>query len=146
MAAPADFADVSQADKNACLAHALARVCLGLNIFLHGVARIPHFAQFSGKLQRQFADTFLPTGSVHAAAYLIVIGETVIGFCVLFGLRLRLALILGTCLMILLQFGTALVQDWPSAGLQLSYVAFYVVLLATIRFDRYSLDAALRAG
>src|ERR1700761_7017807 len=40
-------------------APALARVCLGANIFLHGLVRIPHFEQFSAKLQHQFAATFL---------------------------------------------------------------------------------------
>lgn len=128
-------------DANRSCAHALARVCLGVNICLHGLTRMPHFAAFAAKLQKEFAETFLPAALVHGTAYVIVIGEAVIGFCVLIGLSLRGALIAGTCLMILLQFGTALVQDWNAAGLQLPYVAFYVVLLATVRYDRYSVDA-----
>lgn len=122
------------------MAHALARICLGLNIFLHGLVRIPHFGQFSGKLQHQFAATFLPAAVVQASAYVIVGGETLIGLLVLLGLGLRGALIAGTLLMILLQLGTALVQDWGAASQQLIYVAFYVVLLATIGFDSCSLD------
>lgn len=133
-------------DRLAGTAHALARICLGLNIFLHGVVRIPHFDAFSGKLQHQFAATFLPSGLIQASAYVIVGGETLIGLLVLLGLGLRGALIAGTLLMILLQFGTALVQDWTVATQQLIYVAFYVVLLATLRHDTCSLDRLRARG
>jgi len=125
-------------------AHALARICLGINICLHGVTRIPHLAEFTAKLDKQFANTFLPQSAVTASSYVIVFGEALIGFLVLIGLGLRGALIAGTCLMILLQFGTALIQDWNTAGLQLPYVAFYVVLLATLEYDTFSADRLLR--
>ncbi|HEY3757622.1 MAG TPA: DoxX family membrane protein [Opitutaceae bacterium] len=121
-------------------AHALARICLGLNIFLHGLVRIPHVGAFAGKLQHQFAETFLSPGLIQGSAYAIVAGETVIGLLVLLGLGLRGALIAGTLLMILLQLGTALIQDWTVATQQLIYVGFYVGLLATLRYDTCSLD------
>ena len=129
-----------RAQRDASCAHALARVCLGVNILLHGLTRIPHLGGFEAKLEKQFAQTFLPGSLVHAMGIVIVFGETIIGACVLVGFSLRAALVAGTVLMIFLQFGTALLQDWQTAGLQLPYVAFYVVLLATVRFDGYSVD------
>jgi thiosulfate dehydrogenase [quinone] large subunit len=129
---------------SAGLAYALARICLGLNILLHGVVRMPHLDVFLAKLQKQFAATILPARLVEFSGYLIVGGEALIGFLVLVGWGLRRVLIAGIGLMLLLQLGTGLVQDWNAAGLQLTYVAFYAVLLAAIRHDRWSVDSRRR--
>jgi hypothetical protein len=44
--------------------------------------------------------------------------------------------------MILLTFGATQIQNWTVASEQMIYVAFFVVLLATANWDRYSLDSA----
>jgi thiosulfate dehydrogenase [quinone] large subunit len=130
--------------RNQSLAHALARVALGMNIFLHGLVRIGHIGAFAAGLRPQFAQTFLPGSLVEFSGYLIVIGETVIGFLVLVGLGLRAALIAGTLLMLLLLFGTCLRQEWNGASIQLIYIGLYATLLATLHRDHYSLDGARR--
>lgn len=130
--------------RNHGLAHALARITLGTNILLHGLTRIGHIGAFAAGLRPEFAATLLPGSLVEAAGYVIVIGETVIGFLVLVGLGLRGALVAGLLLMLLLQFGTCLRQEWNVAAMQLTYTGFYAVLLATLHCDRYSLDAARR--
>jgi len=124
------------------LAHALARIGLGLNIALHGLTRLPHIGTFAAGLVPEFSQTFLPGPLVEATGYGIVVGETVVGLLVLFGLWLRPALVAGLLLMLLLQFGTCLRQEWATAGLQLPYIAYYAVLLATIRYDCLSVDQA----
>ena len=43
--------------------------------------------------------------------------------------------------MIVLLFGTCLVQNWSAAGDQLIYLAFYATLLVLRSHDRWSLDA-----
>lgn len=126
-------------------AHALGRICLGVNIFLHGVLRIPTFPQFAEHLQHQFQKSFLPPAAVLASAYLIVAGETLIGFLLLLGLGARAALIAGTLLMLFLQVGSALIQDWSIASQQLIYIGFYVALLATLQYDYLSIDSWRRA-
>ncbi|MGH7996097.1 MAG: DoxX family protein, partial [Opitutaceae bacterium] len=108
------------------------------------LVRMPHTAAFAAKLHRQFAGTLLPPGLVHASAYGIVFAETAIGFLILVGLMLPWALGAGLGLMIVLQFGTALAQDWNVVGLQLIYVALYAALLASVRLDRYSVDGWTR--
>ncbi|HWE06350.1 MAG TPA: DoxX family protein [Rhizomicrobium sp.] len=126
-------------------AHALGRICLGVNIFLHGLVRIPSFPQFADHLQHQFQKSFLPPPAVLASAYFIVAAETLVGFLVLIGLGTRPALIAGTLVMLFLQIGSALIQDWSIAGQQLVYIAFYVGLLATVQYDYLSIDSWRRA-
>jgi thiosulfate dehydrogenase [quinone] large subunit len=127
------------------MAYALARIGLGLNIALHGLVRLPHITTFAAGLRPEFAQTILPGGLVELTGYLIVLGEAAVGILVLFGLLLRPALVAGMLLMVLLEFGTCLRQEWNTAGLQLTYVAFYAVLIATARYDAFSLDR-LRRG
>jgi thiosulfate dehydrogenase (quinone) large subunit len=123
------------------LAHGLARLALGVNIALHGYTRLPGLEGFSGGLQKQFAGTFLPGSLVYVTGYGIAIGEAVIGTLILLGLFLRPALAAGMLLMTLLLFGVCLIQKWDIAGLQMIYVGYYAILLATLQYDRYSLDA-----
>ena len=56
------------------------------------------------------------------------------------GLCCRPALVIGTLLMMLLIFGSTLIQQWEIVSVQMIYVAFYAGLLATARYDRFSLD------
>jgi thiosulfate dehydrogenase [quinone] large subunit len=126
------------------MAYALARMGLGLNIALHGLVRLPHIAAFSAGLRPEFSQTFLPGGLVELTGYVIVIGEAMVGLLVLAGLWLRPALVAGMFLMLLLEFGTCLRQEWNTAGLQLTYVAFYAVLIATARYDACSVDRLRR--
>lgn len=123
------------------LAHGLARLALGVNIALHGYTRLPDLAGFAGGMQRQFAETFLPGPLVYFTGYGIAIGEAVIGTLIVLGLFLRASLAAGMLLMTLLLFGVCLIQKWDIAGLQMIYVGYYAVLLATLQYDRFSLDA-----
>jgi thiosulfate dehydrogenase [quinone] large subunit len=122
------------------LALALARVGLGVNIALHGWTRVFKFQEFSVHLERQFANSILPQPLVDASAYGIVGAECILGLLLLTGLALRFALSAGSLLMIVLLFGTCLIQDWDAAGEQLIYLAYYTALLALCGLDRWPLD------
>jgi thiosulfate dehydrogenase (quinone) large subunit len=135
---------MDEAARDRSLAYALARAGLGLNIALHGLVRLPHIASFAAGLRPEFSQTILPAALVELTGYGIVIGEALVGLLVLFGLRLRPALVAGLLLMLLLEFGTCLRQEWNTAGLQLTYVAFYAALIATARYDTCSLDRLRR--
>ena len=126
------------------LAHGLARLGLGVDIALHGLTRLPKLATFAGGMEKEFAKTVLPGALVFATGCGIVIGETIIGALLVLGLWLRPALVGGMLLMILLLFGVSLLEKWEIAALQLTYVAFYAGLLATVSWDRYSVDGWLR--
>jgi thiosulfate dehydrogenase (quinone) large subunit len=125
---------------DAALAHGLARVALGLNIAIHGYSRLPHLVGFASLMVKQFAATFLPSPLVYITGLGIAIGEAGIGTLLIFGLLLRPTLVVGTLLMLLLIFGSTLIQEYQALSTQMVAVAFYIGLLATVRHDRFSLD------
>jgi thiosulfate dehydrogenase (quinone) large subunit len=114
---------------DAALAHALARVALGLKIAMHGYGRLPNVVGFANGLVKQFAATFLPSTLVYISGFGIAIGEAIIGTLLVFGLLLRPTLVTGTLLMLLLIFGSTLIQQWEIVSVQMVYVVFYVGLL-----------------
>lgn len=61
----------------------------------------------------------------------------------LFGFQTGRALISGSVLMLVLTFGSALRQDWPTVGIQLTYSLIYSLLPAGKRFNSYSVDSRL---
>lgn len=126
------------------MAHLIARLALGLNIAMHGLTRIPRFGDFKGYLTKEFANSPLPQGLVEASAVAIVAAESVIGILLLLGLFLRQALIAGSVLMLGLLFGVCLIWNWNAAGSQMLYVVFFAGLLATLKWDRWSVDAFRR--
>src|SRR5208282_5691939 len=71
------------------LGYFVLRFSLGLSIFMHGVARLPHLGAFAEGLVRLFADTPLPALLVRPFAVGLVFVETIVGLLVLLGLRTR---------------------------------------------------------
>jgi thiosulfate dehydrogenase [quinone] large subunit len=133
-----------EAPFDAALAHGLARLALGLNIAMHGYGRLPNLSGFANGMVKQFAATFLPGPLVYTTGCGIAIGEAIIGTLLFLGLFCRPVLVIGTLLMLLLIFGSALIQQWEIVSVQMTYIAFYVVLLATVRYDRFSLQGLRR--
>jgi thiosulfate dehydrogenase [quinone] large subunit len=127
------------------LGYLLLRVTVGLNVCMHGVARLlAGPASFAGALVPEFQKTFLPAWSVYAFGLALPWAEGVLGLLVLVGLRTRLALIGSGLLIVVLTYGSTLRQDWNAAGAQLLYAVVYAGLLAFRRWNVYSVDAALK--
>lgn len=135
---------IDEAGFDASLAHCLARLALGINIAMHGYGRLPNLVGFANGMVKQFTGTFLPSPLVYITGFGIGIGEAVIGTLLVFGLLLRPALVTGTLLMLLLIFGSTLIQQWEIVSVQMIDVAFYVGLLATVRYDCFSLNGLRR--
>ena len=129
---------------DASLAHALARLGLGISIATHGLSRIGDIRGFAASLEKMFAATWLPTFAVRATAWANPPLELGLGLLLMLGLFLRPTLVVGMLLLCQLTFGSTLTQHWDVASEQMIYLAFYAVLLATAGVDRYSLDAWLR--
>jgi thiosulfate dehydrogenase (quinone) large subunit len=127
-------------DRDLALAHALARVGLGINIAVHGLSRLGDMPGFAAETVKLFAHTFLPSQLVLATGYFIPPAESIIGILLMAGLFLRPVLIAGLLVMFQLMFGMTLLQQWNVSALQLFYVAFYAALLATWGWDYYSVD------
>jgi len=137
----------AQMERDRILAYALLRIVLGINILMHGVSRIyAGVSVFAGSLLPQFEKTPLPASMVHAFGVTLPFAETVLGALLLFGLSTRYACALGLLLLAVLTFGSALHQDWNTAGIQLVYALVYAALLGLRRYDKLSVDGWLHRG
>jgi thiosulfate dehydrogenase [quinone] large subunit len=124
------------------LAHALARVALGINLLGHAITRIGNIPGFAASLGKTFEKTWLPGFLVTLVGDIIPPLELIFGIVLIVGWYLRPTLIGGTLFMALLTFGATQIQNWTLASEQMIYVAFFAGLLATAGWDRYSLDSA----
>ena len=101
------------------------------------------FGKFQAGLIKDFAESPLPPAVIGLSAYAIVGAESLIGALLIVGIWQRATLVAGSLLMWMLLFGVCLIQNWTAAGAQLTYLAFFTVLLATLSHGRYSLDGLL---
>jgi thiosulfate dehydrogenase (quinone) large subunit len=62
------------------------------------------------------------------------------GSAMILGLWTSVALIAGSLLMLTLQIGICLAQNWDVAGVQLIYVLLYFILLTYCERNRWSVD------
>lgn len=123
------------------LAYLLLRATLGINILIHGAARILNKPEhFASMLLQAFHATSLPEWLVVGFGYSLPWIETIIGTFVLLGLFTRFFLAAGALLILVLTVGAGLQQNWEIIGLQLIYAVVYAILLAFSSADRYSID------
>jgi thiosulfate dehydrogenase (quinone) large subunit len=135
----------SQKNRDIEVAYGLLRATLGLNILMHGVARLLAGAgTFARTLVPMFAGTPLPSWAVYDFGLAVPFIETLLGALLLAGLMTRWALISGCGLLFVLTFGSSLRQDWQTVAVQLFYTAFYTGLLAGIRWNSFSIDMVLQ--
>lgn len=127
------------------IAYTLLRLVVGMNLMMHGVARIlAGPGKFAAKLVEQFAQSPLPTWSVGGFAAMLPVLEGILGLLLLIGLRTRAVLIVSSFLILVLTFGSTLVQDWSVAGSQLLYALVYSLLLFLHRYDAWSIDRLMQ--
>jgi thiosulfate dehydrogenase [quinone] large subunit len=126
------------------VAYALLRAVVGTNLLMHGASRvITGKAAFAAQLSEQFVRSPLPAWSVHLFGMVLPAVEGLVGLLLLIGWKTRVALIAALLLMLVLTFGSALVQDWNAAGAQLLYALVFSVLLFLRRYNAWSLDACI---
>jgi thiosulfate dehydrogenase [quinone] large subunit len=127
------------------LAYTLLRLFLGVNIAMHGISRLAFDpSKFHASIEAQFAHSALPHPLIAGFAVTLPWAEACLGFLLLAGLLTRVALAGGALLMVILTFGSSLVQDWQIAGTQLIYAIAYFLLLFALHYNDWSLDAVLR--
>jgi len=123
------------------IAYALLRAVTGINLLMHGASRlIAGKAVFAEHLADQFAHSPLPQWSVHGFGMVLPAVEGLLGLLLMIGWKTRTALIGASLLMMVLTFGSSLVQDWSAAGTQLMYALIFSVLLFLRRYNGWSLD------
>lgn len=121
----------------------LLRVGIGISMFGHGLVRLPKLNAFSQWMVGSFAKSMLPAELVRPFSMVLPFAELVIGFLLLIGLFTQPALISGAVLVLLLLFGTAMVENWEAIPSQLIHLVFFAVLLQFIASNSWSLDKIL---
>ena len=130
--------------RDAVLGYLVLRICLGVNIAMHGVARLlAGSGVFVEATLKQFAHTPLPSWSVQAFGFSLPWIEAIIGLMILGGIAARYVLLAGGLLIAVLTFGTTLTQQWEIAGTELIYAVAFSLLLVWHRYDSISIDSLL---
>lgn len=122
------------------IAYVLLRILFGIGFFNIGFSKIRGIGGFANAMVDQFKNTFLPADLVRITAAIVPPAEVIIGLLLIFGLATRGALIAGFLLMMILQAGVTLLQNWDTAANQLIYCIIFFLLLAGVGFNRFSLD------
>ena len=129
---------------DAALGYLVLRCTLGMNIMMHGSARLlSGESKFVSGLLQTYQGSPLPHPLLLGFATALPWFEALVGLLVLIGFRTRIALAAGGFLMTVLTFGVGVRQNWEAAGIQLSYALVFAILLACIGANRYSLDTLL---
>ncbi|MET3874813.1 DoxX family membrane protein [Chitinophaga sp. OAE865] len=130
--------------ENNAIAFLLFRLAVAASMFGHGLVRLPKLNGFSAWMIKSFEKSMLPDLLVVPFSYVLPIAEFVIGLLLLVGLFTRVSLIAGGAVMVLLIFGTAMIENWEALPSQLIHAAFFAVLLAFIQYNTIAVDHLIK--
>jgi thiosulfate dehydrogenase [quinone] large subunit len=119
----------------------LARLLIGMSFFGHGLVRVPKLATFSQGLVNSFSKSIIPEILVRPFSYALPVIELTIGILLLLGLFTRFSLTLGVLAMLVLIFGSSMIEQWENVFIQLVYGAYLVLLLGFIQYNAFSIDS-----
>jgi len=125
-------------------AYLLARLGIGASMFGHGLVRLPKLNGFSTWMVKSFEQSMLPGLLVTPFSYALPIAEFIIGLLLILGLFTRPAAIIGAVLMIMLIFGSSMIENWEAIPSQLIHIAFFALLLHFIESNNWALDRKLK--
>ncbi|ATL46987.1 DoxX family protein [Chitinophaga caeni] len=118
----------------------LLRLGVALSMFGHGLVRLPKLNAFSGWMMKSFEQSWMPAPAVQAFSYALPIAEFIVGLLLVLGLFTRQALVAGAIVMLLLIFGTTVVENWEALPAQLVHLAFFAVLLHFLSSNSFAMD------
>ena len=118
----------------------LLRLAIAASVLGHGLVRLPKLSAFSNWMVNSFEKSMLPKILIVPFSYVLPLVEFTVGVLLFTGFFTRPALIVGAIVMILLIFGTAMIENWEVLPSQLIHVAFYAVLLQFSKYNEWALD------
>jgi thiosulfate dehydrogenase [quinone] large subunit len=124
-------------------AYVLARLAIGSSMLSHGIVRMPKLNGFSNWMMGQFQKSMLPEALVRPFSYVLPFAELLTGILLVAGLFTRIGLVMGSIIMILLIFGSGMIENWEVIPSQLIHVAFFTVLLIYIAYNDWAVDNLL---
>lgn len=114
---------------NSTLGYLFLRVAMGVNLFGHGLVRVPQLQTFSEGLAKSFGKSILPHSFVYAFGLVVPIIELILGLMLIIGFKTKWAAILGASWIIILLFGSSTIENWEAMGSQMIYILFFYVLI-----------------
>jgi thiosulfate dehydrogenase (quinone) large subunit len=137
-------ANLSFKPRDVAIAHLLLRLLVGVMFLNFGFGKIINIPAFVERTVKILEASYIPANLIRLGAYPVPIIEIVGGLLIILGFSTRIALILTSTLMIMLAFGATSAQKPELASSQLIYGIVLFTLLATCRFNWFSVDSWLR--
>ncbi|OQP59875.1 DoxX family protein [Niastella vici] len=122
----------------------LLRLAIGVSFFGHGLVRFPKLKAFSNWMADNFTRSILPQALVIPFSYALPFVEFAIGFLLLAGFLTKYALVAGGMVMLLLLFGTTMIENWEAVPSQIIHLALLAVLLHFLDANAFALDHLLK--
>jgi len=122
----------------------ILRLAIGVSMFTHGLVRLSKLTAFSAWMVNSFKESLLPEIVVTPFSYALPVAEFTIGLLLLLGLFTKQAAFAGAIVMMMLLFGTGMIENWEAVPSQLIHAAFFSVLLHFIGSNKYALDNLLK--
>jgi thiosulfate dehydrogenase [quinone] large subunit len=118
----------------------ILRLAIAVSMLGHGLVRLPKLKAFSQWMVSSFEKSMLPKILVLPFSYVLPIAEFTIGLLLLTGLFTKPAAFGGAAVMLLLLFGTAMIENWDAIPSQLLHLIFFAILLQFMANNEYALD------
>ncbi|HEY8895546.1 MAG TPA: DoxX family membrane protein [Niastella sp.] len=118
----------------------ILRLAIGISFFGHGLVRFPKLQAFSNWMAGNFKKSILPEALVVPFSLVLPFAEFTIGLLLLTGLLTKYALIAGSLVMLLLLFGTTMIENWDAIPSQIIHIALLAFLLHFIDANSLALD------
>ncbi|WP_109098782.1 DoxX family protein [Aquimarina sp. AU58] len=125
-------------------AYFLLRLAMGANLLAHGLVRIPKIEAFSNWMINLYKEIVLSEIFISSFAKILPFAELTIGVFLVFGLFTYRTCLAGGILMIILIFGSCLIEQWEWVGFQMIYVLFFYLLISTSQNNHFSIDNLLQ--
>jgi thiosulfate dehydrogenase (quinone) large subunit len=136
--------NLSLKPRDVAVAHLLLRLLVGVIFLNFGIGKIVNFSGFVEGTAKTLEASYIPAALIRLGAYPVPIIELIGGVLIILGLSTRIASILLSTLMIVLAFGATSAQKPELASSQLIYGIVLFMLLATCRFNWFSIDSWLQ--
>lgn len=122
----------------------LLRLAIAISMFGHGLVRLPKLAAFSNWMIGSFENSMLPKIIVTPFSYILPIAEFVIGLFLLLGIFTKPSLVAGAVVMLILLFGTSMIENWEAIPSQLIHIAFFALLLHFADYNSWAIDTLIK--
>lgn len=125
-------------------AFALLRITMGINFLGHGLVRFSKLNGFRDWMVTTFKDSLIPSFAVSIWGTVLPFVEFGIGLLLILGLFTYRASITGAIVIIILLFGSTLIENWDWAGMQMIYGLFFYFLITNTEKNSWSIDNLIR--